>query len=387
MPDPFGDGMRTAESVRGVALARPASQLQYSGPVHIGLVVYGQLEEVSGGNLYDQKLVEHLRDRGHDVDILSLPHGSYARHLAQNFSASLKRRLQESYDVLLQDELTHPSLFRSNRAATAPIVCIVHHLLSSERHAAWRTNFYLRIEKHYLETVGAFVFNSHTTRESVEELLSKKTHNVVATPGGDRLGANLTGPEIYQRALAEGPLRILFVGNLIERKGLHVLLEALAELREQAWHLDIVGSEEMDPGYSSRMQQRIDALELRSRLTLHGVLGAEQLAERYQESQLLVVPSSYEGFGIVYLEAHSFGVPVIASAAGATDEIVHHESNGFLIQPGDTFSLSRQLERILEDRALLGRLSLAALESFDAHPTWEQSMDQIEEFLKTIVRD
>ena len=356
-------------------------------PVHIGLVVYGQLDQVSGGNLYDQKLAEHLRDSGYDVDILSLPHGSYARHLAQNFLPSLKRRLQERFDVLLQDELTHPSLFRSNRGATAPIVCIVHHLLSSESHATRRTNLYRRIEKRYLQTVGAFVFNSHTTRESVEELLSKKTHNVVATPGGNRLGAKLTGPEIYQRAFAEGPLRMLFVGNLIERKGLHILLKALAELRDQAWHLDIVGSEEMDPGYASRMQQQIDALELRSRLTLHGVLRGERLAERYQESQLLVVPSSYEGFGIVYLEALGFGIPVIASAAGATDEIVHHEQNGFLIQPGDTLSLSRQLERLLEDRGLLGRLSLAALESFHAHPTWEQSMHRIEEFLKTIARD
>jgi len=355
--------------------------------VHIGLVVYGQLDRVSGGNLYDQKLVEYLRGRGHDVDILSLPHGSYARHLAQNFSPSLKERLQERYDVLLQDELTHPSLLRSNHAATAPIVSIVHHLLSSETHAAWRTHLYRRIEKRYLQTVGAFVFNSHTTRESVEELLSKKTHNVVATPGGDRLGAKLTGPEVYQRAFAEGPLRLLFVGNLIERKGLHILLEALAELRDQAWHLDIVGSEEMDPSYAGRMQQQIDTLDLRSRLTLHGVLDGERLAACYQTSQLLVVPSSYEGFGIVYLEALSFGVPVIASAAGATDEIVHHESNGFLIQPGDTLSLSRQLERLLEDRGLLGRLSLAALESFYAHPTWEQSMVRIEDFLETIARD
>ena len=379
--------MRITESVRGIALARPTLELRYSGPVHIGLVVYGQLDQVSGGNLYDQILVEHLRGRGHDVAILSLPHGSYARHLAQNFSPSLKRRLQERYDVLLQDELTHPSLFRANRAASAPIVGIVHHLLSSEAHAAWQTDLYRRIEERYLKTVGAFVFNSHTTRESVEELLGKKTQNVVATPGGDRLGAKLTGPEIYQRALAEGPLRILFVGNLIERKGLHVLLEALAKLRDQAWHLDIVGSEEMDPAYASRMQQKVDALDLRSRLTLYGVLAGERLAERYLESQLLVVPSSYEGFGIVYLEALGFGVPVIASAAGATDEIVHHESNGFLIQPGDTLSLSRQLERILEDRGLLGRLSLAALESFHAHPTWEQSMDLIETFLKTFDRD
>ena len=353
----------------------------------VGLIVYGDLDLVSGGNLYDQMLVEHLRGRGHSVDIVSLAHGSYAHHLLQNYSPGLRRSLSRAgYDVLISDELVHPSLVRLNerlrRAAFYPLVSIVHHLRSSEDHPPWQNNVYRRVEKRYLESIDAFVFNSHTTRESVEALLQKKTRSVVATPGGDRLAVGLARGEIERRAGEEGPLRLLFVGNLISRKRLHVLLDVLGELREAPWQLDIVGSLDMDRGYVRRVGAQIERLALGSKVSLHGTLDGESLAECYRGAQMLVVPSSYEGFGIVYLEAMAFGVPVIAGAAGATDEIVVHESTGFLVPPDDRFSLRLQLERVIGDRALLARLSVTAFETFRDHATWEQSMTSIDDLLK-----
>ncbi len=357
--------------------------------MRVGLIVYGDLDLVSGGNLYDGMLVEHLRGRGHDVDILSLAHESYARHLLENFSPGLRRSLSGAeYDVLISDELVHPSLARVNerlrRTVSYPLVSIVHHLRSSEDHSPWQNDFYRRVEKRYLESIGAFVFNSHTTRESVEALLQKKTRNVVATPGGDRLGAGLSRAEIHERARAEGSLRLLFVGNLIPRKRLHVLLEVLGELRDAPWQLDIVGSLDMDGGYVRRIRAQIESLALGSKTSLHGTLDGERLADRYRGAQMLVVPSSYEGFGIVYLEAMAFGLPVIAGAAGASDEIVQHESTGYLVPPDDTFSLRLLLERVIGDRALLAELSIAAFETFSHHATWEQSMTSIEDLLKEL---
>jgi hypothetical protein len=84
--------------------------------VRVGLVIYGSLETISGGYLYDRILVEHLRHQGHRVVIFSLPWRTYARHLGDNLSRPLMRQLREaSLDVLLQDELNHPSLFWLNR--------------------------------------------------------------------------------------------------------------------------------------------------------------------------------------------------------------------------------------------------------------------------------
>src|SRR5512143_3227650 len=107
--------------------------------MRVGLVIYGSLETLSGGYLYDRQLVEYLRGCGDTVDVISLPRGNYARHLADNLSHNPWRRLQSSFDVLLQDELSHPSLLRLNRQlhgrVAYPIISIVHHLRSSERHA------------------------------------------------------------------------------------------------------------------------------------------------------------------------------------------------------------------------------------------------------------
>ena len=104
--------------------------------MRIGLVIYGSLDTLSGGYLYDRMLVEHLRRQGDEVEIFSLPWRDYARHLTDNLSTGLLRRLQGSrLDVLLQDELNHPSLFWLNRRlhVNYPIVSIVHHLRSSEK--------------------------------------------------------------------------------------------------------------------------------------------------------------------------------------------------------------------------------------------------------------
>ena len=84
--------------------------------MRIGLVIYGSLDTFSGGYLYDRKLVAHLRDAGDEVEIISIPWRNYAAHLTDNFSASLLRRLAGSrFDVLIQDELNHPSLFWLNQ--------------------------------------------------------------------------------------------------------------------------------------------------------------------------------------------------------------------------------------------------------------------------------
>jgi glycosyltransferase involved in cell wall biosynthesis len=354
--------------------------------LRIALVVYGSLDVVSGGNLYDARLVERLRGSGHDVDVVSIPHRGYALDLLRNVSPSLKRRLANGeYDVVLQDELAHPSLFRLNRTVRArsasPLVAIVHHLRSSEERPEWQNDLYRKVELRYLSSVDAFVFNSETTRETVEALLAKKTRNVVATPGGDRLGRPMARDRVEARARDDGELRILFVGNLIPRKGLHVLLDALASIREPSFRLDVVGSPDMDRGYAARIREQVGKAGLEGRVRFHGTLAGESLVERFSDAQLLAVPSTYEGFGIVYLEAMGFGLPVIASASGATDEIVRHESTGFLVPPGDPWSLARRVESLVEDRELLRRMSLTAYEAFADHPGWEDSMSRIEAFL------
>ncbi|MEK7323802.1 MAG: glycosyltransferase, partial [Chloroflexota bacterium] len=141
--------------------------------MRLGLLIYGSLDTISGGYLYDRMLVEHLWRAGDDVEIISLPWRNYAQHLTDNFSSSLLARLRRGhFDVLLQDELNHPSLFWLNRSLRGryPIIAIVHHLRVSEARPAWQNWLYCQVERRYLASVDGFIFNSETTKKAVEAL-------------------------------------------------------------------------------------------------------------------------------------------------------------------------------------------------------------------------
>lgn len=359
--------------------------------MRVGLLIYGSLETLSGGYLYDRRLVQHLQRRGDTVELVSLPWRNYAAHLSDNFSTGLQARLQRlACDVLLQDELNHPSLFllnrRLRRSVSLPIFTIVHHLRVSETRPAWQNRLMAAVERRYLQSVGGFIFNSETTRQSVYRLApeTEARPHVIALPAGDRFkvyGAPYTTVQICTRAAAPGPLRIVFVGNLIVRKGLHTLLEALARLPKTAWTLQVIGDPMMEPAYARRVREQCRRSGLDERVTWRGRLDQEQLAAVLGKAHVLAVPSSYEGFGIVYLEGMGFGLPAIAGANGGAGEIVHPGRNGYLMDPGDAGALAQALGWLAADRDLLAEMSCAALETFLRHPTWDDCAGRIRDFL------
>ncbi|HSQ38585.1 MAG TPA: glycosyltransferase family 4 protein, partial [Anaerolineales bacterium] len=95
--------------------------------------------------------------------------------------------------------------------------------------------------------------------------------------------------------------------------------------------------------------------------------------------------SSYEGFGIVYLEGMGFGLPAIGTTAGAAGEIIRDSETGYLIAPNDSAALASRLAGLSADRGLLTRLSLNALQRYRIQPTWEQTAKNIRGFLSSVI--
>ncbi len=357
----------------------------------IGLIIYGSLESVSGGYLYDRKLVQYLQQSGDQVEILSLPWRSYALRLIQdNFSSGFQKKVREAkVDLLLQDELNHPSLFSINhklrKRLGCPIISIVHHLRVSEQRPAWQNALYGWVERQYLSTVDGFIFNSQTTRRTVKAILKKQEKelppHLVAYPAGDRFSPRITTDAINQRAHANCPFRILFLGNVIHRKGLHVLLQALESLPEINWALDVAGSLAHEPGYARNMQALAARPGLNQRVKFLGALDDTTLAKELASSHVLVVPSSYEGYGIAYLEGMSYGLPAIATTNGAAGEIITHGVDGFLVPPGQPEPLAEVIRGLADDPAHLTAMSLAARQRYLAQPTWQQTTEMIRKFL------
>ena len=344
--------------------------------MRIGLIIYGSLDTLSGGYLYDRKLVEYLRSQGESVEIIALPWRNYAAHLTDNLSF----RLPKDLDILIEDELNHPSLILANRGKHLhPVISLVHHLRCSELRPEWQNTFYRVIEKRYLRTVDGFIFNSKTTRNVVRQLIGNNKPNVLAYPPTDRFGEPISEEEIIDRAQTN-PLRILFLGNVIERKGLHTLLKAVSS-QSSAFRVDIIGSLNSEPEYTRRIQKIIEQNNLSSFVFLHGSLDKDPLIEKLKRAHVLVVPSSYEGYGIVYLEGMCFGLPAIGTTAGAAGEIIEDGQTGYLIEPNDSTSLFAKLQSLAEDRGLLTRLSLKARKRYLRQPTWDGTAENIRNFL------
>jgi glycosyltransferase involved in cell wall biosynthesis len=118
---------------------------------------------------------------------------------------------------------------------------------------------------------------------------------------------------------------------------------------------------------------------------LLGVVPNDEMPALLAESHVLVVPSYYEAFAIAYLEAMGFGLPVIASTAGGARELITDGLEGYLISPGDTGSLARSVQEIMDDRERLLQMSLAAYNRVSTHPTWAESLGRIREFLQTLI--
>ena len=347
----------------------------------IGLIIYGSLETLSGGYLYDRKLVEYLRAQGDTVEIISLPWRNYPAHLLDNFHF----RLPSGVDILIQDELNHPSLILANQGKHLyPVISLVHHLRCSELRPDWQNVFYRRVEKKYLQSVDGFIFNSLTTEQVVNNLLEERKPSVLAYPPTDRFSKSIPEHEIIERAKS-AELRILFLGNVIYRKGLHILLEAVKDLKSKI-NIDVVGGLDSEPGYTKQIQKFIIANHLSSCVFLHGSLDKKQLIDKLKQAHVLVVPSSYEGFGIAYLEGMCFGLPAIGTTAGAAGEIISDGVDGFLIKPGDADLLATRLKSLHEKRELLIQMSLAARRRYLRQSKWEETANQIREFLLKQIR-
>ncbi len=342
----------------------------------LGFVIYGSLDTLSGGYLYDRKLVEYLREQGDIIEVVSLPWRNYAAHLLDN----LHFRLPPHLDLLIQDELNHPSLLSANaRPHQYPVISLVHHLRCSELRPKWQNDFYRVIEKRYLQSVDGFIFNSKTTQRVVNNLVGSSKPNIVAYPPTDSFGQLISEKEIIERAKRD-EFRILFLGNVIYRKGLHTLLEAISNQR-LAVRLDVVGSLSSEPAYAKKIQAFVVANDLSSAVVFHGSLDKEVLAEKLKKADVLAVPSSYEGYGIVYLEGMGFGLPAIGTTAGAASEIITDGVDGFLIESGDTDVLASRLRVLKEKREVLVRMSLAARSRYLRQPKWSQTAGDVHNFL------
>jgi D-inositol-3-phosphate glycosyltransferase len=159
----------------------------------------------------------------------------------------------------------------------------------------------------------------------------------------------------------DGPL-LVYVGRLAPIKGLETLFESMARLSVRPFLL-IIGGDQDEPqnGHLARLRGLVATLGLADSVRFLGAQRQEQLRLYYAASDATVMPSYYESFGMVALEAMACGSPVIASRVGGLTTTVRDGVTGFLVPDGDRVALAEAIVRVIADGDLRWRLGREAV--------------------------
>jgi glycosyltransferase involved in cell wall biosynthesis len=170
--------------------------------------------------------------------------------------------------------------------------------------------------------------------------------------------ANARVSSIPQRSRDESRVEVIFVGQLIHRKGIDLLIEAIRPLfdRHPTLSLSIIGGGEME----SVLLEQLDLLPLPARINFEGVMAIDDIRPRLADADILVLPSRWDGWGMVVNEAFSVGVPVIVSDRCGAADLVRDGANGYVFRSEDVRDLRRCLNQFIEKRADWSRFRAAA---------------------------
>jgi glycosyltransferase involved in cell wall biosynthesis len=366
-------------------------------------IIPGRLDRLTGGSIYDKRLNDYLRKGGASVDIISLPDLHYFAGLIAGLIISplLALRLAgRAYDLIIEDGWAHPSLLLFNLLVRVrpglKVVTIVHQLRWVERRNRVAVSIARLVERSALKSSRLIFTVSHFMRRRVGELIGDDPRVIVASPGSNRPRERAPRESIPREfpitdsatpSRGRGAVHLLFIGNCARRKGLHRLVGALSILRDPLVKLDVVGDYAFDPAYAEELRCEVARLDLDEAVKFHGRVSDEALSRFYARADVFVMPSSYEGFGIVYAEAMRAGLPIIACDTGPAAEIVSAGENALLV-PGDSAdALADAIRTLASDGELRARFSRRSLELSRRLPTWDDTCGLISRALSGLVRE
>ncbi|MGA0935156.1 MAG: glycosyltransferase family 4 protein [Pseudohongiellaceae bacterium] len=336
----------------------------------------GDLDTPTGGYRYDRRLIDELRKTGMEVITIALS-GTFPfpdLQAIMNAREALASLADDS--VVLVDGLALGVLndIAKAEARRLRLLGLCHHPLALESglDEGTRQRFYAT-EKSTLTHVRGVVVTSANTRDILINAFDVPSdHITVALPGTDRMP--------FARCDGD-PQRLLTVASLTPRKAHDVLIDALAPLASLDWTARFVGSSDFDPDWARGLTEKIENHRLSDRITFAGTV--TKLDAEYASGDVFVLPSRFEGYGMVFAEALAAGLPVIATDTGAIPSVVP-ASAGLLVPPDNAPALTDALRQLLTDASLRRRLQSGAQMAAAKLPTWEETAQQVVQLLNRV---
>lgn len=358
------------------------------------------------------ELLQRLKAKGHEVEVLTSAYRGGGNRVFEGIPVHRFRYFPARWEDLTHDEAVPDRMRRSVRHKLAAVCYVAAGTMAAWRlarrrrydvvHVHWAmphalfgwavraasgarmvTTFYgveLRWTKTALGPLQALLIRAARTSDAAVAISHHTADEVRRLAGVDAqvipYGVGLppgVGAEAA-RAQAAGPFTVLFVGRLVERKGVDVLLDAAARLAPRHdLRLVIVG----DGPERERLETHAANRGLGGKVQFRGRISPAELERAYASAQVCVLPAvvdrrgDTEGLGVVLLEAMSCGVPVIGSDIGGITDIIAEGVTGLLVAPGDPGALAAAIERLVRDPELARRLGESGYRRVQEEFSWE----------------
>ena len=332
---------------------------------HLSLLVPAPFDQVSGGHVYDRRMVAELRARGDAIRVVELA-GRFplADDVARDAACAAWDRLSEATRPVI-DSLALPAFAGMEDALAARgAIGLIHHPTAVETGFAETERESLRRmeQRLYRRLYRLIVTSDGTTERLVADFGIDRARVAVVAPGTDDAPrCNGSG----------GPgCEILSVGTLVPRKGHDVLLRSLARLFDLDWHLTIVGSPRHDPAHAEALVALAEELGITHRVRFAGEVTGDALGALWRGADLFALATWFEGYGMAIAEALKRGLPVAVCSGGAAAALVEPEA-GVVCEPGDRVQLSKALRRMVFSASLRAEMGEVAWQIGQKLPHWE----------------
>lgn len=335
---------------------------------------------LTGGFVYNTRLIRELAGRRWDILPLDLPAGFPEPNMAaRTISAGLLEALPDD-TLVIADQICFSPLANilPRHAARLRLVMIFHHPIARELGLPVRSRALLSFkEKRALGACRLVIASSETTARTLTQDYEVDPDRIVVAPPGIECPPPTEPPPV-----TDVP-SLLSVGAVIERKGYHILIDALAGLRDTPWQLDIVGDLDRAPDYVRRLESRIVATRLTGRVWLRGGLSSVELEICWRSAHAYVAASVHEGFGMAVAEAIARGVPTVTADSDAIGEWL--DPNAALIVPNASRGALRSaIGRVLAEPALRSKLREGALAQAARFPSWADAAEVVDRRLAAL---
>lgn len=249
---------------------------------------------------------------------------------------------------------------------------------------AFQSSFSTNIKKWILNHSDAVTVVSEHMKNVCLSLIGEKDKIYICS-----MGVDLTQKFVPLKKVSRDERKIIFVGRLVEKKGVSILLEAIHQAIKEIPDLKllVIG----DGPEREKLELLSNDLGLNNTVTFLGALKQDQLPEMYSSASIAIMPSvidsrnDQEGLGLVAIEAMGCECAVIASSLPAISDIIKNNKNGLLVKPGDSNELAGSIVKLIDDKNMQESIASSGRQSVVEKFDWNIVANNYKKIINTLV--